>query len=112
MIVKVITFGHKYGMPEKADMMFDVRCLTNPFWVEELKEQTGFDYVFSFENSRIFFEKLCNFLDFIISQYQIDGREELVIAIGCTGGRHRSVAIAERLSEYYGVASEHRDVKR
>jgi len=117
MKIEIMTFGFKYGMPEKTDMMFDVRFLNNPFWVNELREQTGLDksvsdYVFSFENSRTFFEKLCDFLDFIIPQFQVDKREELIIAIGCTGGRHRSVAFAERLARHFGVVAEHRDVKR
>ena len=115
MTLKFLTFGFKYGLPKETDMMFDVRFLTNPFYVDGLREQTGLDapvsdYVFSFENSREFFERLCGFLDFVIPQFQRDGREKLTIAIGCTGGRHRSVAVAERLARHFKAEAGHRDI--
>ena len=103
MKVEIQTFGFKYGLPDGVDLMFDVRFLKNPFWIDELRELTGLDaavsdYVFSFENSREFSDRLFEFINFLIPQYAADGREKLVVAVGCTGGRHRSVAIAERLA--------------
>lgn len=117
MRVEILTFGFKYGLPENMDIMFDARFLTNPFYVDGLRERTGLDtpvsdYVFSFENSHMFFDKLCNFLEFVIPQFERDGREKLTIAVGCTGGRHRSVAIAERLGKHFGAVVVHRDIVR
>src|SRR5699024_4634506 len=107
--VHFVSFGFKYGIPIDADLVFDVRFLTNPFYVEHLRPLTGLDeevasYVFKWSDTTRFNEKLLDLLQFMIPQYKKEGKSQLVIAIGCTGGQHRSVA----LSEYYTkVISEH-----
>ena len=117
MKINIMTFGFKYGMPEAADMLFDVRFLQNPYWEEELRELTGLDapvadYIFNFPESTEYFEKLCEFLDFTVPKFNYEGRGELTVAIGCTGGRHRSVAVAERLSARFNMKAEHRDINK
>lgn len=117
MRIEVLTFGFKHGMPDGVDMVFDVRFLANPFWVDELKDMTGLDapvrdYVFSFENSRELLDRLCGLMDFLVAQFEADGRERLVVAIGCTGGKHRSVSVAERLAAYLNASVSHRDIRR
>ncbi len=104
LIITVCSFGFKYGIPNDADLVFDVRFLPNPYYLPELKEYTGndkpvYDYVMSFEESRIFIDKLMDMLEFLIPQYVKEGKTRLVIAIGCTGGKHRSVTIANALFE-------------
>ena len=103
MTVEIHSFGFKYGLPDAADLIFDVRFMKNPYWIEELRELTGLDapvsgYVFGFENSREFADRLFDFMSFLMPQYAADGRGKLVAAVGCTGGRHRSVAVAEQLA--------------
>ena len=120
--VSVNSFGFKHGIPPEADMVFDVRCLPNPFWVEELKPLCGLDepvrdYIFDFENSRIFLDKLLDLLRFLLPRYEEEGRHTLNIAVGCTGGRHRSVAVAKALSDHlakagYDTTLTHRDLER
>ncbi|MCL2053936.1 MAG: RNase adapter RapZ [Oscillospiraceae bacterium] len=105
MVVKIMSFGFKYGSSREADLVFDVRCLPNPFWVEELKRHTGLedcvrDYVFSFEQSKELLKKLQDLLDFLIPLYLKEGKTQLVAAFGCTGGKHRSVAFAEVIYRY------------
>lgn len=102
--VNVCAFGFKYGIPPEADLVFDVRCLPNPFYQDELKELCGLDkpvadFVFGFENARVFRDKLIDLLAFLLPRYEEEGRRELTIGVGCTGGRHRSVAMARALTD-------------
>jgi UPF0042 nucleotide-binding protein len=119
MVVNVVSFGFKHGTPRDADMVLDVRFLDNPHWVDELRPLTGLDqpvadFVFSGPLAKEFMERLCALLDIMVPAFIEDGKRYLTIAIGCTGGRHRSVALAERLAEYLmrfdvRVQIEHRD---
>ena len=102
MIISVESFGFKYGIPHEADTVFDVRFVANPFYVPELREKTGLDrevcdYVFSDEASTEFSKKVTELMDFLIPRYLKEGKTSFVIAVGCTGGKHRSVALAEKL---------------
>lgn len=104
-MVNVMSFGFKYGMPLDADLVFDVRFLPNPFYVEGMRSHSGLDadvrdYVFGFEQTRVFLEKLTDMIEYLLPQYIEEGKYSLTIAIGCTGGRHRSVAVAEALGDY------------
>ena len=121
MYVTVLSFGFKYGIPEDADLVFDVRFLPNPYYVDELRPQTGMDegvynYVMDNETARQFAQKLEDMVEFLIPNYAKEGKTSLVIAIGCTGGKHRSVTLARvlynRLVEKreYGIRLEHRDI--
>ena len=123
MTVNVTSFGFKYGLPLEADLVFDVRFMPNPFYMEELREQTGLDeavssYVFSFPQTREYFAKLRDLLLFSLPLYAEEGKTSLVIAVGCTGGRHRSVAISHALAEFLRsqgagpVTETHRDMDR
>lgn len=113
MMLNVKAFGYKYGLPTDADLVFDVRFLPNPFYVEELRNLTGmdnevYDFVMSYPSACEFLEKLTELFSFLIPKYVEDGRYSLTVGIGCTGGRHRSVtiarALAERLSEKQGIS--------
>ena len=102
-VVNVVSFGFKYGMPLDADLVFDVRFLPNPFYMEELKFHSGLDadvrdYVFKFEQTNIFMDKLTDMIEYLLPHYIEEGKYSLTIAVGCTGGRHRSVAIASALA--------------
>ncbi|MGL4773164.1 MAG: RNase adapter RapZ [Clostridium sp.] len=118
--INVLSFGFKYGIPVDADLVFDVRFIPNPFYIPELKQFSGVDlpvkkYVLEQEETIGFLNRLQDMLEFLIPHYIKEGKRQLIIAIGCTGGRHRSVAIAnetyERLkSKNYKVGSEHRDI--
>lgn len=118
--VNVISFGFKYGAPLEADLMFDVRFLPNPYYIEELRHQTGlddavFEYVFREGKAVTFLTKLVEMLLFLLPEYEKEGKYSLTIAIGCTGGQHRSVAIARALGEYLkqkGIPTrvEHRNI--
>lgn len=120
LIIKVMSFGFKYGVSTESDLVFDVRCLPNPFYVDELRNHTGLEncvqnYVMSFEQSQTLFEKLSDLIDYLIPLYVHEGKSQLVIAFGCTGGKHRSVTFAEliaiHLSEKdYRVQKYHRDI--
>ncbi len=121
--ITILSFGFKYGIPTDADLVFDVRFMPNPYYVEELKYKTGNDkevqdYVMQSEVSGQFLNKLVDMLEFLIPNYIKEGKTQLVIAVGCTGGKHRSVTIANelfsRLSENndVGVNISHRDIKR
>ncbi|PAD22805.1 MULTISPECIES: RNase adapter RapZ [Terribacillus] len=119
--VQMLSFGFKYGLPIDADLVFDVRFLPNPFYVENLRPQTGLDepvssYVFKWSDTHTFLQKLEDMLTFMLPQYKKEGKSQLIIAIGCTGGQHRSVAIAEylakRYSDNYATHVTHRDVER
>ncbi len=105
MMISCISFGFKYGVPNEADLVFDVRCLPNPFYIPELKTKTGLDkevrdYVMQFESSQTLQAKLSDLIDFLIPQYLHEGKSQLVIAFGCTGGKHRSVTFAENMCEH------------
>lgn len=122
MIVKVMSFGFKYGAPNEADLVFDVRCLPNPFYVPELKPFTGQDtcvsnYVMQFEQSVELLQKLQDLLDFLLPLYVREGKSQLVVAFGCTGGKHRSVTFAEKIFDYLTannvrVRLAHRDMQK
>lgn len=122
MVVKVISFGYKYGISREADLVFDVRCLPNPFYIPELKHHTGLescvsDYVLSFDQSAKLIEKLKDLLDFLIPLYIHEGKSQLVIAFGCTGGKHRSVTFAEAIYKYLREKKmrcriSHRDIEK
>ena len=103
--VTVLSFGYKYGLPAEADLVFDARFLPNPFYVDELREKSGLDlpvreYVFSSQQARTFMEQLEAMLEFLIPLYIEEGKLSLTVAIGCTGGRHRSVALAAALNDH------------
>lgn len=121
LMVTILSFGFKHGIPADADLVFDVRFLPNPFYIEELKYKTGNDvqvqdYVMSFPEAEIFIEKLSDMLEFLIPNYVKEGKYQLVIGIGCTGGKHRSVTLANKLygrlknKGNYGLKIAHRDV--
>ena len=121
--VNILSFGFKYGIPADADLVFDVRFLPNPFYIEELKNDTGrdksvHDYVMSFEEAHTFLKKLQDMVLFLIPNYVKEGKNQLVIAVGCTGGKHRSVCLAEELykglseAAEYGIRIEHRDIDK
>ena len=120
--VNVVSFGFKHGLPMEADLVFDVRFMPNPYYVEALRDKTGLDeevyrYVFSFPQTRAFMERLENLLDFLLPYYKEEGKAVLVVAIGCTGGHHRSVAVTRALVEHLQslgcrVTENHRDMTR
>ncbi|MBR3306891.1 MAG: RNase adapter RapZ [Lachnospiraceae bacterium] len=122
LIVRIMSFGFKYGIPIDADLVFDVRFLPNPFYIEELKPLTGedapvHDYVMSFEEAGEFLKRLTDMISFLIPNYVKEGKHQLVICIGCTGGRHRSVTLAGELYKNlhaegkYGITLTHRDAR-
>jgi UPF0042 nucleotide-binding protein len=122
LMVNIMSFGFKYGIPPEADLVFDVRFLPNPFYIDELKHKTGLDkevqdYVMGFSEANIFLDKLVDMVKFLIPNYVNEGKYQLVIAIGCTGGQHRSVTLAgelyKRLKDKgdYGLTLRHRETK-
>ena len=121
--LNIMSFGYKYGIPEDADIVMDVRFLPNPFYVDGLKDKTGLtrevrDYVLENADASEFLLKLNALIDFLIPRYIEEGKNQLVIAFGCTGGKHRSVTIAETVYAHlkeqadYGLNVEHRDINR
>lgn len=119
--VNVMSFGFKYGIPIDADLVFDVRFLPNPHYIDSMRPKTGldqevYDYVCKWSETQKFFEKTTDLLSFMLPQYKREGKSQLVIAIGCTGGQHRSVALTERFAEYfkseYHTVINHRDIER
>lgn len=119
--ISVLSFGFKYGIPADADLVFDVRFLPNPYYIEELRPKSGNDkevrdYVMQNKKAKVFLEKLSDMVEFLIPNYILEGKTQLVIGIGCTGGKHRSVTLANELfwvlskNENYGVRIEHRDI--
>ena len=120
--VSVTSFGFKYGLPMEADLVLDVRFMPNPFYIDELRRQTGLDapvadYVFSFPQTGAFMKKLEDLLSFTLPLYAEEGKTSLFIGVGCTGGHHRSVAVTHALAEYirglgYQTAENHRDISR
>lgn len=122
MSVLVTSFGFKYGIPIEADLVFDVRCLPNPFYIADLRDQTGLDegvrsFLFGYQQTGDLLRHLENLLTFLLPLYVAEGKSALVIAVGCTGGRHRSVAITRALAEFarqkgYPASENHRDMTR
>ena len=123
MYVTVLSFGFKYGIPEDADLVFDVRFLPNPYYDEHLRPLTGQvqavrDYVMQGGTADAFLKKLYDMIDFLLPNYINEGKNQLVIAVGCTGGKHRSVTIARALYEHleavgeYGIRIDHRDIHK
>jgi UPF0042 nucleotide-binding protein len=122
MTVSVTSFGFKYGIPIDADLVFDVRFLPNPFYISELKECTGLEeavrtFLFSYRQTNDFIRHLEELFSFLLPEYEQEGKSSLVIAIGCTGGHHRSVAVAHEMTEFikqkgYRVEELHRDMGR
>lgn len=122
LVISCMSFGYKYGLPQEADLVIDARCLPNPYYVPELKEHNGleacvYDYVTSFDQTKQFIAKTTEFLSYLIPMYIEEGKAHLTIAVGCTGGKHRSVsmvrAICENLSDAgYVTNAVHRDLNR
>lgn len=120
--ITVMSFGYKYGIPQDSDLVFDVRFLPNPYYIEELKHNTGNDanvqeYVMGFDTSVVFIEKLIDMLKYLMPLYIKEGKSNLVLSIGCTGGKHRSVTISNKIAdilseENYRVMLTHRDVDK
>ena len=120
LLVTCMSFGYKYGIPPEADVVIDVRCLPNPFYVKELKALTGLDepvreYIMSFDVTSELVQKICDYLDYTVSLYRKEGKSELVIGVGCTGGKHRSVTVARLLNAHFieneqKSAIHHRDI--
>lgn len=119
--VQIQSFGFKYGIPIDADLVFDVRFLPNPHYVDHMRDKTGLDqevsdYVFKWTETKKFLEKLMDLLEYMLPQYKREGKSQLIIGIGCTGGKHRSVSLAESigqsLSENYYVHVTHRDIEK
>ena len=122
--ITVLSFGFKYGIPGDADLVFDVRFLPNPYYIEELRPMSGNDhkvrdYVMSNDKAEEFLDKLVDMIRFLIPNYIAEGKTQLVIAVGCTGGKHRSVTLANELYESlqedegdYGIKIEHRDIEK
>ena len=119
--VTILSFGFKYGIPVDSDLVFDVRFIPNPFYIAELKPYSGNEepvrkYVLEQEDTKGFIKRVDDLLEFLIPNYKKEGKRQLIISIGCTGGRHRSVAIANELyekllSKDYNISIEHRDIK-
>lgn len=123
LIVNIVSFGFKNGIPADADLIFDVRFLPNPFYIDELKHKTGNDeavqdYVMGYEEAGIFLQKLTDMVNFLIPGYIKEGKYQLIIGIGCTGGKHRSVTLSNELYKQmknkgnYGLKISHRDIER
>lgn len=121
LMVNIVSFGFKHGIPADVDLVFDVRFLPNPFYIDELKLKTGNDqevrdYVMSFPEAGEFLQKLTDMISFLIPNYIKEGKNQLIVGIGCTGGKHRSVTLANKLYEQlkdkgnYGLTVSHRDV--
>ena len=122
LLLRCISFGFKEGIASDADLVFDVRCLPNPYYIDELKENTGLescvrDYVMGFEESREFLRRIIDLVEFLLPLYRQEGKRELVVAMGCTGGQHRSVCFAENIRNNlvkngYNVSIKHRDIEK
>ena len=122
MALTVVSFGFKYGLPQEADLVLDVRCLPNPFYVPELKHKTGLDqevvdYVMASTDSQELLRRYEHMLEFVLPLYVKEGKSQLMIAVGCTGGKHRSITFARKIAAFceklgYAPSVQHRDVKR
>ncbi len=121
--VEIVTFGFKYGMPQRADLVFDVRFLTNPFWVPDLQPLSGLSapvkrFVLEQPQAERFLDLVVQLLELTVPAYRAAGRKRLVVALGCTGGYHRSIALAEELAgrlgglEHASVSVSHRELRR
>ena len=120
--ITILSFGFKYGIPADCDLVFDVRFLPNPYYIPELKKKTGndfevYDYVMKSEQAKEFDEKLFDMIKFLVPNYITEGKNQLVIGIGCTGGKHRSVSLANALAKHmqelpYSLKVEHRDIEK
>ncbi len=121
LFITILSFGYKYGIPVDSDLVFDVRFLPNPYYIEGLRAKTGNDieiqeYVLQFKEAHVFLDKLNDMVEFLIPNYIAEGKNQLVISIGCTGGKHRSVTLANELHKRlcgkteYGLKIEHRDI--
>lgn len=120
--ISCMSFGFKYGIPTDADLVFDVRCLPNPFYIPELKYHTGLEkdvreFVMKFEQSKILLKKINDLVQYSVPLYRQEGKSQLIIAIGCTGGRHRSVCFAEQIKDGLAalgnsVSVKHRDIEK
>ncbi len=120
--INVVSFGFKYGIPKDSDLVFDVRCLPNPFYIPELKNHTGLeepvrDYVMKFDQSRGLLPKLQDLMNYLLPLYRTEGKSQLTVSVGCTGGKHRSVVFAELLGKNikekgYNASVYHRDINR
>lgn len=122
LMINIMSFGFKHGIPQDADLVFDVRFLPNPFYIDELKHKTGLDkevqdYVMAYSEAHEFLDKLSDMISFLIPNYVKEGKYQLVVAIGCTGGQHRSVTLAGELFNRfrnqgeYGLTLRHRDIR-
>ena len=122
LMVQCVSFGFKYGIPSEADLVFDVRCLPNPYYIEELRHHTGLeapvrDYVMKWEQTQGFIRRWIDLIDYMYPLYCAEGKSQLVIAVGCTGGHHRSVALAQYLCDYLvnqgkRAGVNHRDIRK
>jgi UPF0042 nucleotide-binding protein len=119
-LLNIMSFGYKYGIPNDADMIFDVRFLPNPHFVENLRDMNGtdkevIDFIMNQNESKEFIKKLTEFLDYLIPNFEKEGKAYLTIAIGCTGGKHRSVAITDKIAKHFNSLSpliRHRDISK
>ncbi len=122
LLIQIMSFGFKYGIPSDCDLVFDVRCLPNPYYVEELRPHTGCnqyvrDFVMGFSQSQELFKKLADLIDYLIPLYVHEGKSQLAIGFGCTGGKHRSITFAELMAKHldekdYKVQKYHRDIAK
>ncbi len=122
MVLTIVSFGFKYGLPKDADIVFDVRCLPNPYYVPELKNKTGkdaevVDYVMQFDTAKELLRRIESLLEYAIPLYVKEGKSQLTIAVGCTGGKHRSITFARKVAEFcqnngYNTNIYHRDATR
>lgn len=122
LMITCMSFGFKYGIPTEADLVFDVRCLPNPYYIEELKDLTGlnepvYDYVMKWEQTQELMKRIISLIDYVLPLYCNEGKSQLVIAIGCTGGHHRSVALTQFLYNYLqnkkqNTLINHRDINK
>ncbi len=122
LFLSILSFGYKYGIPSDADLVFDVRFLPNPFYVDELKHKTGNDsdvqeYVCQSGEAEVFLNKVTDLLEYLLPRYRSEGKRQLMICVGCTGGKHRSVTLANRLGDYFAKSSWpasvlHRDITK
>jgi len=121
MTIRIVSFGFKYGVPIDADLIFDVRFLPNPYYIESMRSKTGqdaevYDYVLKWPVTKQFVDKLTDMIDFLLPQFDKEGKAQVIVGIGCTGGQHRSVALAETLAQHLRVRETvhivHRDMSR
>ncbi len=123
LFITIDSFGFKYGVPMESDLVFDVRFLPNPYYLDDLKQKTGNDeevqdYVMGFKEAGEFLDRLEDMLQFLIPHYILEGKNQLVVSIGCTGGKHRSVTLANKIYSRlrgkgsYGLRLEHKDIEK